>query len=93
VNLVGKTREQIAAAVRDKTHSELVDLLYEHVTLEPHFKAQEIADRRRMSKSTILDLVKRGVLRAHKTCDTQLRIPLSAVREWDAETALTLSPQ
>ena len=41
-----------------------------------------------MSKHTVLQFVKRGVVRAHKPFENGIRVPLSAIREWDAQTAL-----
>ena len=56
------------------------------------YTPQEIAIRRAMSKRTVLQLVKRDVIRAHKPFENGIRVPLSAIREWDAQTAL-FNPQ
>ena len=92
MNLIGMTRDEIAHAVRDKSRAELIDLLHDHVSFDPWFKPQEIADRRRMSKWKVMDLVRRGILKAHKPLDNAVRIPLSSIRAWDKETALSLMP-
>ena len=88
MNLIGKSRENIEHATRNKTRSELLDIIYSLATSEPMYKPQEIAARRGMSKRTVLHLIKRGVIRAHKPFENGIRVPLSAIREWDAQTAL-----
>lgn len=88
MNLVGKSRDEIAEATRNKSRQELIELLHEHTAFEPMFRLDEIAARRRMSVRTLKALVKAGRLRAHKPLENQVRIPLSSIREWDAETAL-----
>jgi excisionase family DNA binding protein len=91
MNLTGKSRDQIEKLTRNKTRAELLDLLYEHTTFEPMFKPQEIAERRRMSKRTVVELIHRGILRAHKPFNNGLRVPLWAIRKWDSETAVYFS--
>jgi excisionase family DNA binding protein len=88
MNLIGKSREQIEHTTRNKTRSELLDIIYSLATFEPMYKPQEIATRRGMSKHTVLQLIKRGVIRAHKPFENGIRVPLSAIHEWDAQTAL-----
>jgi hypothetical protein len=88
MNLVGKSREQIAQATRHKKREELIDLLYSLATFEPMFRPREIAERRGMSKGIVLKLIKSGILRAHKPSENVLRVPLSAIRDWDQQTAL-----
>lgn len=91
MNLVGKSREQIEQATRNKHRPELIDIIYSLATCEPMFKPQEIATRRRLSKDSIFRLIKRGVLRAHKPLENVVRVPLSAIRDWDKQTALFFS--
>jgi hypothetical protein len=91
MNLVGKSKEQIEQATRNKKRHELIEIIYSLATFEPMFKPQEIATRRRMSKGKVLGLIKTGVLRAHKPLDNALRVPLSAIRDWDSQTALFFS--
>jgi len=91
MSLVGKTREQIEHATRHKKREELLEIIYSLATFEPHFKPQEIAERRRMSKGKVLRLIKAGVLRAHKPMENALRVPLSAIQDWDEKTALFFS--
>ena len=91
MNLVGKSREQIAQATRHKQREELIDLIYSLATFEPMFKIQEIAVRRGLSRDSVERLIKRGKLRAHKPLDNIVRVPLSAIRDWDETTALFFS--
>jgi len=91
MNLVGKSKEQIEHAIRHKKRQEIVEIIYSLATCEPFFKPQEIADRRRMAKGTVLELIKNGILRAHKPFDNVVLVPLSAIREWDRDTALFFS--
>lgn len=88
MNLVGKSREQIAQATRHKKREELIDLIYSLATFEPMFKVQEIAARRGMSRDKVIRLIKSGRIRAHKPLENALRVPLSAIRDWDQQTAL-----
>ena len=88
MNVVGRSKEQIAKATRDFKREELIDLIYSLATCEPMFKVSEIAMRRRMSRDSVLRLIKRGKLRAHKPFENALRVPLSAIRDWDRQTAV-----
>lgn len=90
--LIGKSREEIDAALRTKRRAELIDVIYSLATCEPMLSPRELAARREMSKHKILELIKRGVIRAHKPLENAVRVPLSAIREWDANTALFFSP-
>jgi hypothetical protein len=89
--LVGKSREEIESALRNKKRGDLLDVIYSLATCEPMFSPKEIAVRREMSKHKVLQLIKRGVIRAHKPLDNALRVPLSAIRDWDQQTALFFS--
>jgi hypothetical protein len=92
MKLAGKSREEIEKAVRNKTRSELIDLLYNLATLEPHFSPGTVAARRGMSKDTIIALCKNGTIpRVHKPLQNSWRIPLSSIREWDEATAISFS--
>ena len=93
MNLVGKSREQIAQATRNKKREELIDLIYSLATFEPMFKIRDVAARRGLSADTVERLIKRGKLRAHKPLDNALRVPLSAIRDWDQQTALFFENQ
>jgi hypothetical protein len=88
MNLVGKSREEIESEVKNKSRGELIDKIYELASFEPMFKPQTIAERRQMTKRSVLQAIRTGRLRAHKPLDNGLRVPLSAIKEWDANTAL-----
>jgi excisionase family DNA binding protein len=88
MDLIGKSREQIEAAIRDKPREALIDMIYSLATCEPMFKPQEVATRRGMSKRAVMRLIKKGELRAHQTLRNAVRIPLSSIREYDRRTAL-----
>jgi hypothetical protein len=87
--LVGKSREQIEQALRNKKRGDLLDVIYSLATMEPMFSPKEIAVRRQMTKRRVVQLIKDGTLRAHKPLENALRVPLSAIREWDANTQIT----
>jgi hypothetical protein len=87
MNLVGKSREQIVQATKDKNREQLLDVIYDLATFEPMFRPQEIAARRRMSPRHVYDLIKRRVLRVHKPNAHSLLVPLSSIRAWDKQTA------
>jgi excisionase family DNA binding protein len=88
MNLVGKSREQIAQATRQKKREELIDLIYSLATCEPMLTVNEVAARRGLSRDSIERLIKRGKIRAHKPLDKAVRVPLSSIRDWDQQTAL-----
>ena len=90
MNLLGKTRTEIERALRNKDRPELLDLIFELVTMEPHFSVSQVARARKISRTTVLDKIrKREIPRAHRLGEHGLRIPLSAVAEWDANTQIT----
>jgi hypothetical protein len=88
-NLIGKSRDEIEAALRTKTRGELVDLIHSLVAFEPHFSPSTVARRREISKDTVIELCKNGTIpRVHKPIKNSWRIPLSSIREWDVQTAI-----
>lgn len=89
-NLIGKSREQIAQLTRHKRHEEMVDLLYLYTTLEPHYSPRDIAVARGVQLRRVVAMCRAGTLRAHKPSEKCWRVPLSAVLEWDRQTAVTL---
>ena len=88
MDLIGKSLEQIEAATRNKRRQELLEIIYSLATLEPMYKPAEIAARRGMSKGKVIQLIKTGVLPAHKPLETAYRVKLSTLRKWDEETAV-----
>jgi len=86
--LTGKSRDEIAAALKHKRHGQLIDLIADLVTLETFFTPEEIARARKIGARAIKAMIKAGQIRAHKPLANGYRVPRSAVDEWDAKTAL-----
>jgi excisionase family DNA binding protein len=92
MKITGKTRTEIERALRDKDRPELLDLIYKLATMEPYFTVSEVARARKVSRDTILDKIrKREIPRAHRLGDHGLRIPLSSIAQWDANTEISNS--
>lgn len=89
--LYGKSREEIAELTRRMPTDRLVDLLFQHVTLEPFFSPGMVAKARGMTKRQIVARCQDGRLRAHKPMTNGWRIPITGVSEWDAQTAVKLT--
>jgi excisionase family DNA binding protein len=90
VNLIGKSRPEIERALRNKDRPELLDLIFELSTMEPHFSVSQVARARKISRSTVLEKIrKREIPRVHRLGEHGLRIPLSAVAQWDHNTQVT----
>jgi excisionase family DNA binding protein len=89
-DLTGKTRPQIESVLRNKDRPELLDLIFELVTVEPYLSVSQLARLRKVSRDTILDKIRKGEIpRAHRLGEHGLRIPLSAVAQWDKNTQIT----
>jgi hypothetical protein len=90
MNLIGKSRTEIERALRNKDRPELLDLIFSLSTMEPHFSVSQVARARKLSRDTILDKIrKREIPRVHRPVKNALRIPISAIAEWDANTQIT----
>ena len=83
MNLRGKTREQIEAALAHKSRSELIDLIHSLVTVEPLLKPSEIAARSCLNKRAVLRDIRDGKF-GHYYCraENSLAVPLSGVNKW-----------
>jgi hypothetical protein len=90
LNLIGLSRDRIAAALARKRHDELIDIIAELATLEPHFSPRTVARARGLSQRRIVAMCRSQTLRAHKPLPNGWRIPLSAIHEWDAQTAVAI---
>ena len=88
MNLIGLSKEKIEQALAKKDRGELINIIHRLASFEVMYSPQEVANRRQLSKRVILKLVKEGQLRAHKPMPTVIRIPVSALHEWDAKTKL-----
>jgi len=90
MNLIGKTRTEIESALRNKERPQLLDLIFELSTMEPHFSVSQVARARKLSRGTILEKIrKHEIPRVHRPIKNALRIPISAIHEWDANTQIT----
>jgi hypothetical protein len=88
--LYGKSRDEIAELTARMPAPRLIDLLYQHVTLEPFFSPDQVAKARGMTKRQIVARCKDGRIAGHKPLENGWRIPHSAVLEWDEQTAVKL---
>jgi hypothetical protein len=94
MNLIGKSRAEIEHMLRNKDRPELLDLIFELSTMEPHFSVSQVARARKLSRGTILEKIHtREIPRAHRPVKKALRIPISAIHEWDANTEITGNAQ
>jgi predicted DNA-binding transcriptional regulator AlpA len=90
MNLIGKSRPEIERALRNKDRPELLDVIYTLSTMEPHFSVSQVARARKLSRDTILEKIrKREIPRVHRPVKNALRIPISAIQEWDQNTQVT----
>ena len=90
MTLIGKSRAQIESALRNKDRPALLDLIFQLSTIEPHLTVSELSRLRKVSRDTILERIRKGEIpRAHRLGEHGLRIPLSAVAAWDANTQIT----
>lgn len=88
--LTGKTRAQIESALRNKDRPELIDLIFQLSTVEPHLTVSELARLRKVSRATVIEKIrKREISPAHRLGEHGIRIPLAAVAAWDANTQIT----
>jgi hypothetical protein len=90
VNLIGKSRTEIERALRNKDRPELLNLIFELATMEPHFSVSQVARARKLSRDTILDKIRtREIAPVHRPVKNAMRIPISAIVQWDANTQIT----
>jgi hypothetical protein len=83
VNLRGKSREQIEAALVHKTRSELIDLIHSLVTVEQLLKPAEIAARSCLNKRAVLRDIRDGKFGDYFCrAENSIAVPASGVNEW-----------
>lgn len=89
MRLTGKTREEIDALLRDRSRSELVDLIFSLVTFERLLTAREIAEASHVAKRDILAEMRVGrfvdpIFGAGFFCraGNSLRVSASAANAW-----------
>jgi hypothetical protein len=83
MNLRGKSREQVEAALTNKSRSDLIDLIYSLVTVEQLFKPAEIAARSCLNKRAVLRDVRDGKFGDHYCrAENSIAVPASGVNQW-----------
>jgi hypothetical protein len=83
MNLRGKTREQLEAALAHKPRAELLDLIYSLLTVEPLLKPSEIAARSCLNKRAVLRDIRDGKFGDYYCrAENSLAVPLSGVNKW-----------
>jgi hypothetical protein len=83
VNLRGKTREQLEAALTHKSRSELIDLIHSLVTVEQFFKPSEIAARSCLNKRAVLRDIRDGKFGDYFCrAENSIAVPASGVNKW-----------
>jgi hypothetical protein len=86
MNLRGKTREQLEAALAHKSRSELLDLIHSLTTLEQLVKPSEIAARSCLNKRAVLRDIRNGKFGDYYCrAENSLAIPLSGVNKWRSD--------
>lgn len=90
MELPADSAKELDRLLRRKERHELHRLIAQLATLEVFFTPAEVAKARRLPPRTVSELCKRGEIRAHQPLSKRWRIPLSAVREWDRNTAIAL---
>jgi hypothetical protein len=83
MDLRGKTREEIELKLASKTRSELLDLIYSLVTVEPLLKPSEIAARSCLNKRAVLRDIRDGKFGTYFCrADNSIAVPVSGVNAW-----------
>jgi hypothetical protein len=83
MNLHGKTREQLGAALRHKSRSELIDLIHSLLTVEQLLKPAEIAARSCLNKRAVLRDIRDGKFGDYFCrAENSIAVPTSGVNEW-----------
>src|SRR5438128_11515260 len=83
MNLKGKTREQIQQGLRNKSRSELLDIIFLLSTVEQLFKPSQIAARSCINKRCICREIRAGKLgRYYCRAENSIAVPASGVNQW-----------
>jgi hypothetical protein len=83
VNLRGKSRDQIAAALAHRSHAELIDLIHSLVTVEQLLKPAEIAARSCVNKRAVLRDIRAGKFGDYYCrAENSIAVPASGVNRW-----------
>ena len=83
MNLVGKTREQIRAALASKTREELLDMICSLATVEQLYKPAQIASLSCVNKRAVLRDLRDGKFGEYYCrAENSVAIPSSGVNAW-----------
>jgi hypothetical protein len=83
MNLRGKTREQLEAALTHKSRSDLIDLIFSLLTVEQLLKPSEIAARSCLNKRAVLRDIRDGKFGDYYCrAENSLAVPVSGVNRW-----------
>ena len=83
MNLRGKTREQLKAALRHQSRSEFIDVIHSLVSVEQLLKPAEIAARSCLNKRAVLRDIRDGKFRDYYCrAENSIAIPISGVNIW-----------
>lgn len=83
MELRGKTREQIEAALTKKSRGELLDLIYSLVTVEQLLKPAEIAARSCLNKRAVLRDIRDGKFgKYYCRAENSIAVPAGGVNAW-----------
>src|SRR5262245_3313729 len=83
MKLSGKTREQLEAALAQKSRSELIDLIYSLVTVEQLLQPAEIAARSCLNKRAVLRDIRAGKFGPYFVrAENSIAVPASGVNAW-----------
>jgi hypothetical protein len=83
MNLRGKTREQLEAALTNKSRSDLLDLIFSLVTVEQLLKPAEIAARSCLNKRAVLRDIRDGKFGDYYCrAENSIAVPASGVNKW-----------
>jgi len=94
MNLRGKSREQVDAALTNKSRSELIDLIYSLVTVEQLLKPAEIAARSCLNKRAVLRAIRNGELGSYYVrAENSIAVPASGVNQWRSNFRVPAKPK
>jgi hypothetical protein len=83
VNLRGKSRDQVQAALAHKSRSELIELIHSLLTVEQLLKPAEIAVRSCLNKRAVLRDIRDGKFGDYFCrAENSIAVPASGVNRW-----------
>jgi hypothetical protein len=94
MKLRGKTREQLEAALAQRSRPELIDLIYSLVTVEQLLKPAEIAARSCLNKRAVLRDIRDGKFGDYYCrAENSIAVPASGVNKWRNNFRVPASPK